>query len=176
MYHTPRARPKLSPTVLQLLFKVIYEGALRVSEAIKLTDRDIIVEKQLIRLEGTKGTKKSKKKELREFAWVSEKTYSELVEHAAITPGLLFPVTRQTVWRWTKEIGEKVGIELIHKAKDTKNLTVHTLRHFRAIHLLDGGFKVHELMKKLRHRSLEPTTTYTEISNEDVRKREAQIT
>lgn len=175
MYHTVGIKkPKLEAHVLQLLFKVIYEGALRVTEAISLTPDSLVLEKRLLKLENTKGIKESKRGR-RELGWVKDDTFDALCAHAKGCNGRLFPLTRSRVWQLASQVGDICNIELLHLNKDTTNMTVHTLRHSRAVHLLDGGLKVNELMQKLRHRSLEPTTTYARVSNESVRAKEALL-
>lgn len=50
----------MTPGDMQLLFVVIHDGAFRVSEVLKLTPDDLILDEKLLKFEGTKGTKKSK--------------------------------------------------------------------------------------------------------------------
>lgn len=163
------------PKIIELLFKVIYEGALRVSEAISLTPTDLIVDKKLIRLEATKGNKKAGGK--REFAWVKDETFNELVKltQSISDSQRIFPFSRQTIWRWARQIGEICEMNIMHENKDTTNLNVHMLRHSRAIHILEAGKPINIVQKKLRHRSLQPTTTYTRINIEKVREAERDI-
>lgn len=142
-----------------------------------MTPRDLIRDQQLISLEGTKGTMKSKRKQKREFGWVKKNAWNALVEYSFLfePDERMFKVSRQTVWKWAKEIGDRAGIHLLHENKDTTNMTVHTLRHTRAVGLVDKGMKVNELMKKLRHRSLEPTTTYLNVNIDKVRETEDEL-
>ena len=177
VFHNKDHKPIISPDDTQLLFTIIHDGAFRVSEVLKLTPDDLIKEEKLLKLEGTKGTKKSKGKQKREFGWVKESAWNALVKMASgkDSDEKLFPVTRQTVWKWAKDIGKIAGIELLHINKDTTNMTVHTLRHTRAVDLADKGMKVNELMKKLRHRSLQPTTTYLTVNMDKVRTTEEAL-
>lgn len=142
-----------------------------------MTPQDLVKDKQLISLEGTKGTKKSKGNQKREFGWIRKNAWDSLVAYSYLfkPDERMFKVSRQTVWKWAKEIGDIAGIYLLHENKDTHNMTVHTLRHTRAVSLVDKGMKVNELMKKLRHRSLEPTTTYLNVNIEKVRETEDSI-
>ena len=176
-FHKWPIRTRLAAEDMQLLFMVIHDGAFRVSEVLKLTPQDLIKDKQLISLEGTKGTKKSKGNQKREFGWIRKNAWDSLVAYSYLfkPDERMFKVSRQTVWKWAKEIGDIAGIYLLHENKDTHNMTVHTLRHTRAVSLVDKGMKVNELMKKLRHRSLEPTTTYLNVNIEKVRETEDSI-
>jgi len=177
MYHKHRVKATFAPGDLQLLFTIIHDGAFRVSEVLKLTPKDLVIDKKLLKLEGTKGTKKSKGKQKREFGWVKDNAWDKLVEYSSRfeSDERMFKTTRQTVWNWANQAGEIAGIELLHTNKDTTNMTVHTLRHTRAVDLIDKGMKVNELMKKLRHRSLEPTTTYLNVNIDKVRETEDKL-
>ena len=183
---------------LILLFKVIYEGALRVSEALQITPQDLDLERKQIILNNTKGGRrrckcakwqKSKllssdenclkcagmgKYRVREFAWITPETWSELIKIK--TPGPIFPYTRQTVWNWCKRLGVLINVTMQHEEKLTTNLYPHALRHSRPIHLLNTNkFTINEIMGKLRHKSLEPTTTYVKVSNESIQAKEANL-
>jgi len=175
MYHRidPIKKPKLAPHELQLMFKVIYEGAFRVSEVIHLTKDDILQNDRVIKLESTKGNKKRGGK--REFGTITDKTFDELVQYADNKKGALFPLTRQTVWKYAKCIGDLAGIQLIHENKDTKNMTIHTLRHSRAVHYVDAKQPINVVQKKLRHKSLQPTTTYLNINMSKIKEVENDI-
>ena len=172
----------LNPTIytpddLRLLFRTVYEGAFRVSEALRLTPKDLIISDGLLKLENTKGTKKSKGRQKREFGAVKEDTFAMLVRKSKnMGPdSRFFPMTRQTVWRWARELGEIAGIQLFHQNKDTENMTVHTLRHSRAVHYVEAGQPLNIIQKKLRHRSLQPTTTYLSINIQKIQEVEDQI-
>ena len=176
-YHTAHSNARMSAHDIQLLFATIHDGALRVSEALKLTPDDLIIDQKLLKLENTKGTKESKKNQKREFGWVKDNVWDALVKLTSTKKHdeRLFKTTRQTVWKWAKDIGAISGIQLLHQNKDTTNMTVHTLRHTRAVSLADKGMPVHILMKKLRHRSMEPTTTYVNVNTKKVREMEDEL-
>ena len=184
MFSTPQQenipRPivtRFRPEDLRLLFKVIYEGAFRVSEAITLTPENLIVANRVIRLTNTKGIRKSKKKQKYEYGNVKSDTFDELLERAKGMPKekRFFKVSRQQVWRWAKEIGDIAKISLYHEVKDTTNVTVHTLRHSRALHFLEKDQPINIVQKKLRHRSLQATTTYTNVNINKIKEVENDI-
>lgn len=198
--------PKLTSDIdharIKLLFKVIYEAALRVSEAIAITPEDLDKERKQIVLRNTKGGKrrckcskwnKSRlvkvdknckkcdgigKYRVKEFAWTTPETWDELVLCAKDLPksSPIFPISRQTVWSWSKQLGELIGVKMQHEEKETENLFPHALRHSRPIHLLQtGNFEINEIMTKLRHKSLQPTTTYVTVSRESVQAKESKL-
>lgn len=204
MYHTlGQKKPKLEPHVLQLLFLVIYEAALRVSELLRLTREDLIESQGEFILKETKGgwkrCKCSKwafrptrllssdaacpkcqgkgKFRVAEIGWTTPQTFKILLDYSkSVKTGVrLFPLSRQRVWQLGKEIGNLCGIELLHENKPTTNMTIHTLRHSRAVHLTDGILEVNELMDKLRHKSLGPTTTYVRVTRKSIREKETRV-
>ena len=181
---------------IRLMFKTIYEGAFRVSEVLQLTHNDLDLENKQIILRETKGGKrrckcsKWKKNKLvsvdenckkckglgkyrvKEFGWVSPETFNELYSLKEIK-GKLFPYDRRYVWFWTRDLGKLIGVKMSHEEKETTNLFPHALRHSRPIHLLQTGkFTINEIMGKLRHKSLQPTTTYVTVSNESIQAKE----
>lgn len=198
----PKLTKQWSDYHVQLLFKVIYEGGLRVSEALQLNKSDLDIEHKQLVLRETKGGKrrckcsKWKKNKLikvdkdckkcngigkyrvKEYAWLTPDTFDELVKFAEQFNDTeeIFPMSRQSVWLWSKLLGELIGVKMLHEEKETTNFFPHALRHSRPIHMLQTGkFTINEIMGKLRHKSLQPTTTYVTMANESIQAKEAEL-
>jgi len=71
-------------------------------------------------------------------------------------------VSRIEVWRLVKKYAIRAGMP--------KNLTVHTLRHCFATHLLTGGADLRSVQEMLGHVDIATTQIYTHVDQERLRK------
>lgn len=72
------------------------------------------------------------------------------------------PLTRIEVWRLVKKYALRAGMP--------HNLTVHTLRHCFATHLLSGGADLRSLQEMLGHVDVGTTQIYTHVDSERLRE------
>jgi integrase/recombinase XerD len=71
------------------------------------------------------------------------------------------PLTRIEVWRLVKKYAARAGMP--------HNLTVHTLRHCFATHLLSGGADLRSVQEMLGHVDVGTTQIYTHVDTERLR-------
>ena len=172
------ARPKAAsryPTILSLeevkhiirqidnlkhrtVISLIYSCGLRISEAVNLRLEDIDSKREYIMVRGGKG-----KKDRRTLL---SKT---MLKHLR----LYYQVYRPKKWvfegsggsQYSDESIQSVFRRAIARAGIRKRVTVHTLRHSFATHLLEQGVNLRYIQTLLGHCSTKTTEIYTHVTN-----------
>jgi integrase/recombinase XerD len=72
------------------------------------------------------------------------------------------PLSRIEIWRLVKKYAIRAGLP--------RNLTVHTLRHCFATHLLTGGADLRSVQEMLGHVDIATTQIYTHVDQERLRR------
>jgi site-specific recombinase XerD len=135
-----------------------YAAGLRVSEVVALRVDDIDSRRMVIRLRQAKGQKDR-------YTMLSPRLLTILREYwkADRPTQFLFPgnvpdrsITARTVEKACRHAREAAGLG--------KHVTVHTLRHCFATHLLEAGTDLRIIQVLLGHRSLRTTAVYTHVS------------
>jgi len=140
------------------LFMTTYSAGLRVSEVVHLRVSDIDSRRMVIRVDQGKG-RKDRYVPLSETLLPVLRQYWKLVRPTdwlfqGMNPKK--PLATRSVAKAFKKAKEKVGI--------TKNVTVHSLRHSFASHLLEKGVDIRTIQRLLGHRSLTSTMIYTHVA------------
>ena len=117
----------------RLILMLIYSAGLRVGEVVKLRTEDVDVRRKLIRIRGGKG----RKDRYTILSDVALKTLREYVEKYK-PKKWLFPGQRKD-WHINTRTVQKLFENACKKAGITKDVTVHSLRHSFATHLLESG-------------------------------------
>ena len=146
------------------LFMVAYDAGLRLSEIINLRIEDIDSRRMVIRVRQGKGKKDR-------YARLTPGLLGLLREYwRAYRPeSLLFPGAQPnkpydlaTPGQLLKKACRKAGI--------TKRVSMHTLRHSFATHLLEAGTNLRVIQQLLGHERIQTTSLYTHISLEELRE------
>jgi len=148
----------------KLLFTMLFEHGLRISEALALTKASV-QRGGYLRVRARKKGKHTDEK----INPATLALWNRVTEH--ICPGtMVFPFSRQ----WASELFhcacEKAGIELQPRQG------VHSLRHSLGHAMLDAGAPLPVVQKSLRHRSLSSTSVYLEADGRDVDSWRAKAT
>ena len=146
-----------------------YAAGLRAAEAVGLKVGDVDSGRMVIRVEHGKGGK------------------DRYVMLSAQLLGIL-----RTYWRlarpqhWLfpgRDATKPIDVQVLHAACRSacaaaglaKHVTVHTLRHSFATHLLEGGTDIRIIQVLLGHANLSSTARYTRVSNGLIRQTESPL-
>ncbi len=146
------------------ILMLTYSAGLRVGEVVRLKVEDIDAHRKLIHVHCAKGRKDR-------YTILSEVVLKVLVEYLKkYKPETwLFcgahggrHISTRTVQAIFEQAKEKAGIK--------KEVTVHSLRHSFATHLLEGGTDLRYIQELLGHRSSKTTEIYTHVSGKALGK------
>ncbi|MCL0103914.1 site-specific integrase [Dehalococcoidia bacterium] len=146
------------------ILMLTYSAGLRVSEVAKLKVGDIDSGRRLIRVKGGKGRKDR-------YTILSEVTLKTLEEYTQEQKpeGWLFPGQREGRYITTRTV-EKVFENACRKAGIKKEVSVHSLRHSFATHLLEEGVDIRYIQEILGHKSSKTTEIYTHVALKDIKR------
>ena len=135
-----------------------YAAGLRVSEVVALQVADIDSRRMVIRVRQGKGHKDREVMLSPRLLAVLREYWKVVKPKPWLFPGQVpdRPLTAKSVWRACVQAGRDAGLG--------KHVTVHTLRHSFATHLLEGGTNIRTIQLLLGHRSLRTTAVYTHVS------------
>jgi len=143
------------------ILMLTYSAGLRIGEVIRLKPTDIDSKRMQVRIEQSKGKKDrytllSKKmvvllrqyyKEYRPQQWLFEGTDGQQYSDSSI---------------------QSILKQAVVKARINKKITVHTLRHSFATHLLERGTDLRYIQSILGHESSKTTEVYTHITTKGI--------
>lgn len=142
----------------------IYSAGLRVGEVVKLKLEDIDSKRMLIHVRQGKGRKDR---------------YTVLSETALEVLRVYAKTYRVSTWLFPGETPEnhltersvqKIFERARHAAGVKKDVSVHSLRHSFATHLLEGGTDLRYIQELLGHQQSKTTEIYTHVSQKSIRK------
>lgn len=146
------------------LFMVAYEAGLRLSEIINLRIEDLDSERMVIRIRQGKGKKDRYARLTPGLLVLLRKYWQEYRPQTLLFPGAApdKPYDLATPGHLLKTACRKAGI--------TKRVSMHTLRHTFATHLLEAGTNLRVIQQLLGHERIQTTCVYTHISLEELRE------
>ena len=140
------------------LLMTAYAGGLRVSEVTKLRIEDIDSQRMVIRVRQGKGRKDRYVMLSPRLLEILRAYWKAVRPREYLFPGALpwRPIAIDTVNKVCQRAARKSGLG--------KRVTVHTLRHSFATHLLEAGTDLRTIQVLLGHRSLSTTTQYVHVA------------
>jgi site-specific recombinase XerD len=144
------------------ILMLIYSSGLRVSEAARLKVSDIDSKRMVLRIRRSKG-KKDRYSILSHVALEALREYwREYRPKDWLFPSRFpgKPLTERAIQRVFKKAKTLVGIK--------KPVSINTLRHTFATHLLEAGTDLHHIQLLLGHKSPKTTTIYLHVSRKEL--------
>lgn len=140
------------------LLSLIYSCGLRIGEALKLKLKDLDKERRLIRIEQAKGKKDR-------YVPYSEKIMQLLRAYYGVFKPKVYLFEGQFGGQYSERSAALVLKGCLKKCRISKRVTLHTLRHSYATHLLEGGTDIRYIQEILGHSSPKTTMIYTHVSS-----------
>ncbi|WP_172195103.1 site-specific tyrosine recombinase/integron integrase [Saccharibacillus qingshengii] len=139
-----------------------YTSGLRVSEVVRLRPQDCDRERNVVKVRQGKG-RKDRQTLLSEAAVAALERYVQ-EEHPE---EWLFPGQREGR-HLTERSAQKVFEKALAQAGIAKQVSIHSLRHSFATHLLENGIDLRYIQELLGHQSVRTTERYTHVSKRDI--------
>ncbi len=142
-----------------------YSSGLRVSEVVRLRLADLDSERKTVHVRQGKGRKDR-------LTVLSDGAYEIVLQYIQLEKpgtGWLFPGQYQGS-HLTERTLQKVFENAVMNAKIMKKVSLHSLRHSFATHLLEGGIDIRYIQELLGHQSMRTTEIYTHVAIKDVRR------
>lgn len=153
----------------RVFFRTVYSLGLRLQEALHLQIGDIDGDRKLVHVHCGKGAKDR-------YVPLPDATYVMLREYwkTHCNPTWIFPIlgrhgkdgatATKPMSKSGRQLCLKRVVEELNWAK--RGLTIHTLRHSYATHLLEAGVNLRLIQKYLGHSSLKTTMRYLHLTTQ----------
>ena len=136
---------------------VIYSAGLRISECINLKIKDIDSNRMQIRVEQSKGKKDR-------YTLLSTKTLLILRDYFKTYRPKEFLFEGQDGGYYSTRSIQNIFRDAVEKTKIKKKVSVHSLRHSFATHLLENGTNLRYIQSLLGHSNSKTTEIYTHVT------------
>lgn len=146
------------------IIMMLYSSGMRLSEIAGLKITDIDSKNMRIKIVQGKGAKDR-------FTILSQQVLLELRAYYIIykPKEYLFNGDKPGKAYSVRSIQHLMQKALIKIGLDSKNYTIHTIRHSFATHLVDNGTDLHTLKELLGHRSLQTTMQYMHLTSKRIK-------
>ena len=145
------------------LLALTYSAGLRISEALNMKPADIDSNRMLIHVKNAKGKKDR-------YTLLSAKVLLLLREYYSIYKPKVYLFEGQNGGQYSSRSAQVVLQEMAKKAGIKKHISLHTLRHSFATHLLESGTDLRYIQELLGHSSPKTTMIYTHVTSNSFKK------
>jgi len=146
----------------RVLLSIIYSAGLRIGETLNIRLQDIDSKRMLIHIKGGKGRKDR-------YVPLSPKILLLLREYYKMYKPDIYLFEGEKGKPYTQSSARKVLKNVLRKTQIKKRVTLHTLRHSYATHLLEAGTDIRYIQELLGHNSPKTTMIYTHVSNHQLK-------
>lgn len=154
----------ISDSSYRLAWLVCYETASRISEALKLTFGDLNLETNRLKVINLKQRKKNSFRLIKISDRLKSLILQEQLSRNANKEDFILKNRDRTTYNYA-------FIRYANQANIKRDRAhPHTLRHSRAIHLLDSGANIILVSNALGHKSIKSTLIYLKYSNQELDK------
>jgi len=145
----------------KMILSIIYSAGLRIGEALNLRLEDLDSDRMLIRIENAKGMKDR-------YVPFSEKLVLRLREYYKIYRPKKYLFEGQFGGKYTQSSSRNILKQAVSRTNIKKRVTLHTLRHSYATHLLESGTDIRYIQELLGHHSPKTTMIYTHVTRQNI--------
>lgn len=146
----------------QTLLSLIYSAGLRIGEALNMRMGDIDSQRMLIHVKKAKGKKDRFTLLSGHFLELSRIYYKKYRPHYYFFEGA-------NGKKYSASSAQHVLRRAVNRVGISKRVTLHTLRHSFATHLLENGTDIRYIQALLGHNSPKTTMIYTHVSNQSLK-------
>lgn len=144
----------------RLLLMMVYASGLRVSEVVRLKRRDVDMDRKSIIIVSGKGRRDR-------YSILSEAVINTLCSYYSLydieVSGWIFPGA-VPVKHLSIRTAQRIFEHSMKKADIQKDVSIHSLRHSFATHLLESGTDIRYIQELLGHSSIRTTERYTHVA------------
>ena len=139
------------------LLMLIYSAGLRISEALNLRKADIDTERMQVNIRGGKGKKDR-------VSLLSTQVLSILEDYYQLYEPVEYIFEGMEGGKYSARSAQQILRKACQRSGIDKKVTLHTLRHSFATHLLETGTDLRYIQVLLGHESSKSTEIYTHVS------------
>ena len=147
----------------RLIIMLLYASGLRLSECLKMGQKDLELDQKMGWVRAGKGNKDR-------MIILSDSLISTLKGYVADKPASGYLFSNKAGASLTPRNVQKIVGRAALRAGINKKVSPHTLRHSFATHLLESGTDIRKIQELLGHANLQTTQIYTKVSTEELKK------
>lgn len=147
----------------RVILKLCYGMGLRVSEIVNLKIKDIDSKRMQVFIQKAKGKKDR-------IVSLPQSILEELRQYYKTYQPQIYLFEGQYGGQYSIRSVQNIFKNATEKAKINKKVSIHSLRHSYATHLLEYGTDISYIQKLLGHNSIQTTLIYTHVSNKEIGK------